>query len=175
MTQENEAGKVDAPRLSRSKRLEAAEMEGAERSTTVTMPSSGDLNREELLGNIVEVEPVSAYGAADKAARLAFMEEKVDVMVHESADPNAEPIVETWCNGVPQRFLRGQVQTVRRKFVEVLARAKNTGITTRADVDRNGNANTAIGKHTALKYPFSVMRDENPKGATWLKQVMAQA
>lgn len=167
-TQETEV-KVRRKRMS----TDAMDLDGAESTQNVSIPSSGDLNRKELLGTITEVEPVSAYGSGDKVAKLAFMEEHVDVIVHESADPNAEPIVETWCNGIAQRFVRGQVQTVRRKYVEILARAKNTGITTKADVDRSGNANTTISKHTALKYPFSVMRDDNPKGAVWLKQVMA--
>jgi len=138
------------------------------------LPAKGKLSRKKIQSDLVqEVEPVSADRLSEKAAKLAFLEEKVEVMVHESADPNAEPIVETWVNGVAQRFIRGQTQTVRRKYVEVLARAKNTGIKTNEVMDHNGDRTTAIVKHTALKYPFSVIRDENPRGAAWLKQVMS--
>jgi len=173
MTQENSSPDIQVKRGRRA--LEAAEMDGASVEQTVVLTSSGKLNSQAISDSIIEVEPVPAFGAADKAARLAFMEEKVDVMVHESADPNAEPIVETWCNGVAQRFVRGQVQTVKRKYVEILARAKKTGVMTKADVDRAGNADTRISKHTALKYPFSVVHDPNPKGAVWLKSVMSQS
>lgn len=143
--------------------------------TQSVMPAKGRVSRKKVQDDLIqEVEPVSAYGANEKIAALAFLEEKMDVMVHESADPNAEPVVETWVNGVAQRFIRGQTQTVKRKYVEVLARAKNTGIMTKEVVDYEGARTTAIVKHTALKYPFSVVRDENPRGATWLKQVMSQ-
>jgi hypothetical protein len=154
--------------------IEAEEL--IESSDTETVfPAKGSVSRKKIQKDLVqEVELVAAYGASDKAAQLAFMEEMVDIMVHESADPNAETIVETWVNGIAQRFIRGQVQTARRKYVEVLARAKSTGIQTREATDYNGDRTTAIVKHTALKYPFSVLKDINPKGATWLKQVMAQ-
>lgn len=139
----------------------------------VMLPATGDMGS--APDEIREVEPGPAvFDLNEKARKLAFMEEKVDIMVHESADPNAEPVVQVGVNGVNQFFPRGQVVTARRKFVEVLARAKNTGITTKEALDRDGNRTTVIGKHTALKYPFSVMRDDSPRGAAWLKAVLAQ-
>jgi hypothetical protein len=153
--------------------IDAQELVEPTESETV-LPGKGKFNRKKIQSDLVqEVEPVTAHNLTEKAAKLAFLEEKVEVMVHESADPNAEPIVETWVNGTAQRFVRGQTQVVRRKFVEVLARAKNTGIKTNEAMDYNGDRTTAIVKHTALKYPFSVVRDENPRGAAWLKQVMS--
>jgi len=153
--------------------IDAEELAGSTDAKTV-LPASGRVSRKKIQDDLVqEVELVDAHGAADKAAQLAFMEEQVEVMVHESADPNAEMIVETWVNGTAQRFIRGQSLTVRRKYVEVLARAKMTGIQTREASDYNGDRTTAIVKHTALKYPFSVVRDSNPRGAAWLKQVMS--
>lgn len=143
-------------------------------SAETILPARGRVKREKIDSDLVqEVEVVSAHNLTDKAAKLAFLEEPVDVMVHESADPNASMIVETWCNGIPQRFIRGQVQTVKRKYVSILANAKETAISTREARDYDGNMTTAINKHTALKYPFSVVRDENPRGAAWLKQALA--
>lgn len=108
------------------------------------------------------------------AAQLAFMEERMEVMVHESTDSNAEPIVHVACNGINQFFPRGEPVTVKRKFVEVLARAKQTSISTQT-VNTDRDVINRINKHTALRYPFSVIRDENPKGAAWLKSVLASA
>ena len=142
----------------------------------LVLPASGRLKRDKLASEPVqEIEVAPAYGSMEKAAKLAFMEEKIDVMVHETTDPNAEQIVETWANGVSQRFIRGQVQTVKRKFVNILACAKNTGITTKDARDYNGDQTTVIGRHTALKYPFSIVRDDNPRGAQWLKSTLAQS
>lgn len=117
-----------------------------------------------------------AAGLDALAAALAFMEEPVDIMVHESTDPNAELIVDVYCNGVPQRFIRGQAQTVKRKFVEVLSRAKQTSIQTEtAAQDANGNVVNRINRHTALRYPFSIVFDANPNGRDWIKSVLREA
>lgn len=120
----------------------------------------------------IEVAPAIESNYAND---LAFAEQKVEVVVHESTDPNAEPIVEVFNNGVRQNFIRGQAIFVKRKFVEVLARAKATGIQTQEYADNVGDRGVRILRHTALKYPFSVMQDPSPKGSAWLKGILAEA
>lgn len=156
-----------------ARKLTDEDLELANSETTVELPSTGKVSRADLMDSVIEVEPAPANALGDKAAKLAFMEEKLDIMVHESADPNAVPIVETWCNGVSQRFIRGQVQSVKRKYVEILATAKQTGVATK-EAFRNGDRTMDIVTHTALKYPFSVVSDPNPKGAEWLKSVLSR-
>jgi hypothetical protein len=138
------------------------------------MPTTGsvdDIQRTDL-----NIEIATPDMAGDYAAQLAFMEEKLDVIVHESTDKNADPIVDVYVNGVPQRFIRGQVQTVRRKFVEVLANARETSIQTKNLTGNDGEVMQRINKHTALRYPFSVSNDPSgPRGAVWLKQVLSAA
>ena len=121
----------------------------------------------------VDQEIVIADGPSlgDYAKELAFMEEIVDVMVHESTDPHAEPVVDVYCNGMPQRFVRGQMQKVKRKYVEILANARQTSIKTNVRNDGD-NVYNRIDKHTALRYPFS-MQDSNPRGQAWLKKLLA--
>lgn len=106
------------------------------------------------------------------AAQLAFMEETMEVLVHESTDVNAEPIVHVAVNGINQFFPRGEPVAVKRKYVEILARAKETSIATQT-VNTDRDVINRINKHTALRYPFSVISDPNPKGAAWLKSVLA--
>jgi hypothetical protein len=131
------------------------------------LPESGDANR--------KIEPVDGPAAMDQAEALAFMEEPVKVMVHTSADQNAEPIVQTGVNGRTQFFIRGQSQVVRRKFVEALARAKHTAYTQRTEHDyQTGNVIQKMIPRTSLRYPFSVEQDDNPKGADWLRKVLAE-
>ncbi len=116
---------------------------------------------------------VGADGLDDGyASQLAFMEEVVEVMVHESTDPNAEPIVHVAVNGMNQFFPRGEAVACKRKYLEVLARAKETSISTQT-VNTDRDVINRINQHTALRYPFSVIRDSNPKGAAWLKSVLA--
>lgn len=122
----------------------------------------------ELLDGVCDVD--------DFAAELAFLEEPVDVLVHESTDNSAAPIVEVFHNGTPQRFIRGQVQTVKRKYLEVLARAKRTGYSQSVYRDQvSGEAIQRMNPHTALQFPFSVMNDTNPRGPAWVKKILAEA
>lgn len=122
-----------------------------------------------------EIVTVAADGLDNSyAADLAFLEEPVEVMVHESTDQNAEPIVHVAVNGINQFFPRGEVVTCKRKFLGVLASAKTTAITVK-NVHTDNDVINRINKHTALRYPFSVVRDSNPKGAAWLKSILNAA
>jgi hypothetical protein len=94
--------------------------------------------------------------------------------VHESTDQNAQVLVDVYCNGVAQRFIRGQRQVVKRKFVNILADARQTAMKTTTQVNGDDVVNR-IDKHTALRFPFSVMRDDNPKGRDWLRQRLQAA
>ena len=108
----------------------------------------------------------------DYAKELAFMEEIVEVMVHESQEENPDLIVDLYCNGVPQRFIRGVPIKVKRKYVEILANARTERMKT--NVVREGdNVYNRVNKHTALRYPFQ-MQDPNPRGQAWLKGLLAK-
>jgi len=118
------------------------------------------------------IEPVDGPVSNSMLGEMAFSEEMIDVVVHESTDPNAENPVMVYCNGVPQFFLRGQTQTVKRKFVEVLARAKQTAIQT---IERPMMGDTVVRKSRSLRYPFSIVQDRNPNGTVWIRKVLAEA
>ena len=144
-------------------------------SKTLNIPIDkpiADVKRTDL-----EIDIVAGPALGDLAEKLAFMEEKVEVLVHESTEPNAVTLVDVYHNGTPQRFLRGVPQVVKRKFLYVLASLKQQSISTR--VLNNGGANgdpvNQIAKNVALRYPFQVTRDDNPKGPAALKQWLAEA
>lgn len=123
-----------------------------------------------------EIEPVDAMPGAAYCEEMKFMEEPVEVMVLESTDPAVELVPEVFHNGIPQRFIRGQVQTVKRKFIEVLARAKKTTFKQEIYADRlTGDAVQRMIPQSALQYPFQVMNDPNPRGQAWLRKVLAEA
>lgn len=103
-----------------------------------------------------------------------FMEERVMVRVAQSSDPAATKIVPTWCNGVPQYFIRGEFVIAKRKFVEVLARAKPFSVSTPEYTDANGDRSTRINTNVANLYPFE-MQDQNPMGQHWLRRVLQEA
>lgn len=121
------------------------------------------------------IEPAERVIDKGWAENMAFANEIVTVNVHESTEKNAEPIVEVFCDGIPQRFVRGQDQDVKRKFVEVLARARTTRYSQRADNGHNFVEGSVFDPHTAIRYPFSMVRDDNPRGRDWLKSILQAA
>jgi hypothetical protein len=107
-------------------------------------------------------------------ADAGFMEEQVLVRVAASSNLDDPKIVEVWNDGRPQRLIRGEWVIVRRKFVEVLARAKPFGVTTPEIIDANGDRTTRIDTHNGNMYPFE-MRDRNPIGQAWLARILSEA
>jgi hypothetical protein len=141
-------------------------------------PAPSDFETEFLKGAEapeVVVAPAPSGGAGDKKQfdELAFNEQFVEVMVHESTDEKAENPVFTACNGVTQYFLRGETQKVRRKYVAILASCKEHSIKTVEYTQPDGARAMRIERSSSLKYPFSVIYDPaGKKGADWLRSLL---
>jgi hypothetical protein len=135
------------------------------------MKSTGDA-MESLDERVIDT--VEGPDAMAHAQELLFMEEKLEIMILDSTDKNAERVIYVGVNGRNQYFQRNTAQVVRRKFVEALARAKETRYTQEEYMDANGDRAIRNHSHTALKYPFTIIRDENPKGAAWLRKVLSE-
>ncbi len=132
------------------------------------LPTDGDARL-----SAPKIETVEGPNALKFADELAFAEELVEIMVHDTTDPKENKLVQVAVNGKNQYFLRGETQKVRRKYIEVLARAKKTTYTQEKYADTTGADALRNVPHTALQYPFSVVNDPNPRGAAWLRQILA--
>lgn len=110
---------------------------------------------------------------AKLAADEAFMNEPVTVLVHETTDSNQPPHIILNVNGTNMPVMRGVPTIMKRKYLEVLARMKETRYTQRipnpSEPDR-----IVMEPKTAQVYAFAVHEDKNPKGRAWLAQVMAE-
>jgi hypothetical protein len=104
---------------------------------------------------------------------LQFMEEDVLVRVHPSSEKDAEKIIETWNDGTPQRFIRGQWVVAKRKYVEVLARSMPFSVTTPESLDGRGDKTRRIERHAGNRFPFE-MKDRNPLGMAWLNRLFLE-
>lgn len=102
----------------------------------------------------------------------AFMNEPVMVTVLSGGKDNEAPFVQVAVNGVTQMFRRDVPIVVKRKYVERLARAKETGYDQDLD-ERKGEGMNVLQQIKSLRYPFSVNRDDNPRGSAWLRAVLA--
>lgn len=124
---------------------------------------------------ILTSEAFAAAGVKDYLDQLAFMEQKVTVRLHETTNKNDDPLPMVAVNGVNQFLPRGQDLAIKRKFVEVLARCKPEAVMTDVEVRSMGaEPVNRVLRQRAHKYPFSVVRDDNPRGADWLNQLLQE-
>lgn len=104
----------------------------------------------------------------------AFMNESVVVLVADTTDENLNPMPTPSVNGVTQPIMRGVPTRIKRKYLEVLARCKETKYSQRTANPMEPDRIEMVPR-TAFTYPFQVIEDLNPKGGAWLKAVMAEA
>lgn len=122
------------------------------------------------------IEPVEgARVDPEWVANMAFAKEKVTVRLLDSTESNSEKVVRVWNNGDPMDFPRNVEVTCERRFVESLCRAKPTTYSQKAIMDEHGGVRDYQNiSHRALRYPFAIVRDDNPQGPQWLKSILAQ-
>lgn len=123
-------------------------------------------------------EPIKIVDGPTSTAKmeaLAFNEEMVTIEIASSEDPNAEMLIEVGVNNKKQFFRRGQQQTVRRKYVEQLARTKVTKYMQNVESTDPTVVNRLMPT-TVLRYPFTLIEDKNPRGGqAWLRKILAEA
>lgn len=103
-----------------------------------------------------------------------FMNEFVIVEVAETTNENEAPSIVLSVNGLTQPVFRGQPTKMRRMFVEVLARCKESKYT-QHQINPNEPDRIELRQKTALAYPFQVLEDDNPRGRAWLRAVLSEA
>lgn len=145
--------------------------------STVEMPDSlwkglDSMNNARGLRPDQMVEPVAdMMHFENKAAELAFQEQLVMVRIHETSEKGAENPVVLGVNGRNVAIYRGHDTIVRRKFATLLFRCKPESMNTRVERDGSGNPKNFIDKNRALKFPFDIVRDDDPRGRRWAQQM----
>ena len=124
--------------------------------------------------NESEIEKVDGFQMQNLAELEQFMNEEVEVLVYEPFEEGQEQVVQLGVNGVNQFVVRGIPQTLKRKYVEVLARAKKQGVTARGYKAPDGEAKNDVRITTGLQYPFQILNDPNRNGPAWLRKILAE-
>jgi hypothetical protein len=124
-------------------------------------------------GQQVEAVVTSEFGKA--ASEEAFMHEELVINVAEPLSEEEGRHVVLNVNGTVMPIERGKDVMVKRKYVEVLARCKETRYKQPTRDMGNPEAGNQLIGRTALTYPFAVIEDRNPIGRAWLKAVLAEA
>jgi hypothetical protein len=128
----------------------------------------------EVLDDTPIIETVSEnVDFRELASSEAFMNEIVTVLVHSSTNENEPPHIIVNCNGTNQPIVRGIPTKMRRKYVEILARMKETRYN---QITPNPAAPdvTHMNARHGLVYPFELLEDTNPRGRAWLTNVLAE-
>lgn len=104
----------------------------------------------------------------------AFMNEIVEIRIHKTSDKNAPVMAMPQVNGVNQPIFRSVTTPVKRKYVEALARARQTDYE-QTIPDASSPDKMMMVPSTVLAFPFEVIRDANPLGRPWLERIMQEA
>ena len=134
----------------------------------VIMAAEGDVEREPDV-----IEPVDRMPNADYCDALAFMDEPVTVRLEPSSEKFAPRHLPFWVNGIARWLTVGQNETVKRSYVEVIARAQPVDIQTRVGNPGDERPDNVVERYRRCKYPFSVVQD-TPKGHDWLRRIMQE-
>ena len=111
---------------------------------------------------------------SEKMKMLQFNEGLIDVHIHDNADEQMPKTFEVFCNGIPQFLTHGKVCRMKRKFVEILMRAKPAKF---GNVERNdpatGEKEYVYPVSKGLKFGFSLV-NPTPIEQQWIAAVAAQ-
>jgi hypothetical protein len=131
------------------------------------------------------IEPVETALPNGYVAQLAFNEEPVKIMINAQGE-NPENAVFVQVNGkgaeilmngafVSMGFIPCDIEvTTKRKYLEVLARAKKESIQTDFGQNQNnGESFNVLKRRNALQHNFTVVEDANPIGRAWLQSIIA--
>lgn len=128
------------------------------------------------IGSDIEIQ--SIHGLDDKAKKLAFLEQEVTVELSEGTDIDAEKFVFLSINGVGpgpnglQWVPRGVPVKMKRKFLEVLAKARQVKYKNHEQTNNEGVQESFQKARSADIYPFTIIEDTR-EGIEWLRNLRA--
>ena len=102
------------------------------------------------------------------------MREFVVIRIHASPIPGDENPVPLSVNGRQIFVWREEDTAVRRMYVEQLMRAKPVQIRTEQKRADSGDIRNIVHKTTSMRYPFAIVRDDNPRGRPWANRIMQE-
>lgn len=138
----------------------------------IAEPEVLDLTSPSFMPVVGAILPVEAGALPESQAdRLAFMEEPMTIRLEPSSERNAPRFASASVNGDVKWVPVGVPVRLRRKHVEVLARAQPFSVRTDTGTAMEPNPHNRAIKTPFRRYPFTVLRDDNPRGAAWLNKV----
>ena len=119
------------------------------------------------------IQPVAENDFNGQMDLEAFMNEVLTIQIADSPFKNAKKVVTPTVNGINQPIIRGYPVKVKRKYVEALARCRETDYD-QTIPDMNRPEVAFLKPRTTLVEPFTVLDDPNPAGRAWLQAILAE-
>ena len=121
----------------------------------------------------------------DEAESLQMAEEPLTIIIHRSVEKFSPSVTDYIAvNGIAAEMLfkngwvrmgylpRGRSIITKRKYVEVLARAKQDTVNTTV-IERDGeDPQNFVERVTTSTMSFTIIKDSNPKGGEWLERLV---
>jgi hypothetical protein len=121
----------------------------------------------------------------DGMEALKMAEDPITIIIHRSVEKFSPGVTDYIAvNGIGAEMLfkngwvrmgylpRGRSIITKRKYVEVLARAKQDTVNTTVIERDNEDPQNFVERITTSTMSFTILKDDNPKGAAWLEQVV---
>jgi hypothetical protein len=144
------------------------DIEGATQNVDISQAVRTGIALDDAAG--IETEPVFSTKQLDDEA---FMHQPLEIHMHEAASEDEPQFAEVTVNGVYRLIVRGQIATVPRAHVAVLANAKQQRLVQTKIVNPDGSMGYQEKAVLRLVYPFSVIHDPAGKrGSDWLRQLL---
>lgn len=137
-------------------------------------------------GDVIERKPEIVRADkidTDYADALSFAEEPVKIRLEPSTDKNAATFFPIWVNGKGcEVFLNGawremaylpvgQTLTIKRKYLAVIVGSKIDTVHTEIRQPESETPHNVVQRYTSAVHAFSVIEDNNPRGAEWLTEL----
>ena len=143
----------------------------------ITQPD--DLVNDELTDheNVIVADEADLSAKA-YLAELAFMSEPVTIVLHRGREKHSPNLHDFYVNGRPLWVPVEQETAVPRCYLEVIARSQPYEVETHVNKNEHKGMDAPVEnkvvRHQSAKFPFTVVRDPNPKGPAWLAKVMRE-
>lgn len=125
------------------------------------------------------IECTEQMARQDYADALAFNEEFITIHLHRGREEFSPPYHDFYVNGVCEMVPVDTDHKLRRKFVEVMARAQAISVRTESrQIDGNESAATVNDAHKSPRttYSFVLREDKNKKGGEpWLAKIRRES
>lgn len=155
-------------------------------------PVVREYSARELLSDDLPVRDVPAFDTDDRSddviiaspelanknylSELAFMEEYVEIYLNRGREKHAPLFEQVGVNGKMLLLVVERPLRIQRKYLEVLARSMPMDIRTLSgETPEDALTFNKVERSLSANFSYSVLRDDNPKGAAWLAKVRRES